>query len=194
MTRPLLAALAALALAAPSTHAAPPAPQVTDARGDWSLASQDVLSGRVSSLLVRGVPQLRGEIALAAQPAAGAPATYELTWGIGCAGYGFTYTWNGVPGGGSATLDQWDWCWDELQPWSDPEIRFPVTFAVRGSTLTFRTPYVGGIRRGQRAKRFHIQACTRVCGATVGVAPSVELGDYASSNASYVVGSDLPRR
>lgn len=194
MRRTLLAALAALALAAPAAHAAAPAPQVTDPRGDWHVPSQDVVSGRISSVLVRGAPHLRGELRLAAPPATGVPASYELTFGIGCAGYGFTYAWDGLPEGGTATLDQWDWCFDELQPWSDPEIRLPVTFAVRGSTLTFQTPYTGGLRRGQRAKRFHIQACQRICGVTVAAAVGADVGDHASSNAVYVVGSDLPRR
>jgi len=190
----MLAALAALALATPGVQAAP-APQVTDPAGDWYVPSQDVVSGRISSVLIRGVPHLRGELRLSAPPAIGVPSTYDLTFRIRCTYYSFALAWDGMTPSGAA-FDHWDWCYEDPEPYGGPEGKLPVTFSVRGSTLTFLTPYVAGIRRGQRVTRFGISACPQyMCGVSTR-APDVDVrtGDLAGSNASYVVGSDLPRR
>ncbi len=188
-----------VASAAPA-HAAP-SPQVTDPKGDWQVASQDVLSARLSSRYVGGKPSLRGELRLAAVP--DVPTTYRFNFGLGCSSYSFAYVWPGVAQGASATFERWDYCAPPAAvpeaPKTTADATFPVTFAVTGTTLVWQAAYAGGIKKGVRVANFAALACTVLGGVVAGDTTTgsheVWAGDIAySANRYYVVGSDLPRR
>ncbi len=196
MRRPFAAAVALVALSG-TAHSAP-APQLRDKPGDWTVASQDIVSGRVSSTRAGKKLFLRGELRLAAAPGATVPTTYNFGFAVNdCHRYAFVYTWRGDAGESEAFLEHTDHC-RVRYVWELPgEDRYPVEVGVRGSTITWQTPYVGAIRKGARADMFHAYACTNVCGVQVKrvpAEPSVLVGDDAWTDGWYVVGSDLPRR
>jgi hypothetical protein len=197
--RHLLAALlgGAVALATPALAA--PSSQLGDPKGDWAVASQDVLSGRLSSVLVAGKPVLRGELTLAAPPAAGVVSTYNFGFQVGCEYWSFNYIWPGTAQAAQADLEMWSYCTAPGQvPKEQPDAKYAVTFAVAGSTLTWQAPYAGTIRKGAKAGTFAALACPVVGGVAFGnvdgKATEVWTGDIAFSQAVYVIGSDLPRR
>jgi hypothetical protein len=184
--------LAPVALAAPS-------PQIADKKGDWQVASQDVTSGRFSSALVAGKPNLVGELTLAAAPAAGIESMYALNLVVGCDGYTFSYIWTGVTQGSKATLDHYDFCNQHPATDPQPDDSTPVALAVKGTTLTWQVPYTGKIVKGARATSFSAVGCSAVgavfFGDSITGAHEVDTGDIAlGGNRYYVIGSDLPRR
>lgn len=193
---PLL--LAVVAAASPATAA--PAPQVTDPAGDWGVASQDVLWARLSSTGTKAAPVLRGELRLAAAPAPGTTSRYWLGFHVGCVAYRFTYVWSGAPQGSGATLEEYSYCAGTAAPVRNPVDRtYPVTVAVKGTTVVWQAAYAGAIRRGARAGTFYVFACVPNCGVrfvntSSGREDEVLTGDVAESDARYVIGSDLPRR
>jgi hypothetical protein len=195
MRRTFAAAVALVALSG-TAHSAP-APQLRDRPGDWSVASQDIVSGRVSSTRAGKKLFLRGELKLAAAPAA--PTMYRFKFVIdGCHEYGFVYIWTGSGEQSDAFLDHTDYC-RVRYAWELPgEDRYPVTFGVRGTTLTWQTPYVGAIKKGAPVDMFAGLACSSLCGVQVRglpvATPGVALGDEAFTDGWYRVGSDLPRK
>lgn len=182
-------AFAPAALAAPS-------PQLYDQAGDANLESQDVVSGRLSSFWSGRTPRLRGELKLLAAPAPGVASGYSLTFSVGCRAYTLVHEWTGGAPGATAALTLWDHCATRDPVRDEPDGTFPVTFAVKGTTLTWDAPYAGGLRRGQKVTGFSAAACTQICGLMVGSDPSQKMlsGDFAWSESTYVLGSDLPRR
>ena len=184
MRTPLLAALLAVALATTTSHAAPAA-QFTDAKGDWAVASQDVLSARISSVLAGGAPAIRAELTLAAAPDPTLPSSYNVQFAVGCVSYALTYD------GKAATLQQVS-C--TRQPATTTA---PATASVRGTTLVLQAPYALGLRRGQVAGPFAAVAYTAFAGFGVGLGPptvcTCDLA-YSPDRSRYVLGSDLPRK
>lgn len=185
MPKPWIAALLAVALVTPA-HAAP-APQVTDPKGDWAVASQDVLSARVSSVLVNRVPTLRAELTLAAAPESRLPTDFVVQFFVGCTVYDLNYD------GTTAALERLTCA---ATPVSSTA---PATVTVRGTTLVLQAPYALGLRRGQVATYFAAAAYTVYAGV---YQPGLS-GDllactcdvaFAPDKTSYVLGSDLPRR
>lgn len=180
MPKTLLSALLALALVTPG-HAAAPVASVTDPRGDWPVASQDILSARLSSVYVHGVPTLRAEVDLAAAPNPLVPTTYTVDFGVGCAAYSLTSD------GTSGTLERSDCKVKKLTTSA------PGTAAVHGTTLVIQAPYALGLQVGQVAQGLGAVA------ATVFVAYWQLTGDFATSgdialapyDTTYVLGSDL---
>jgi hypothetical protein len=184
--------LTPVALAAPS-------PQIVDKKGDWQVASQDVVSGRLSSVLAAGKPVLKGELTLAAAPAAGIESQYALNFLVGCDGYTFTYIWPGVAQGAKATLDHYSFCRQRPATEPMPDDSTPAAVAVTGTTLSWQVPYAGKIVKGARATGFSAVGCSAVGGVFFGDSITglheVDTGDLAyGNNRYYVIGSDLPRR
>jgi hypothetical protein len=189
MRRILAPAVGLAVLLAPTAHAAPK-PQLTDARGDWQTAGQDVLSGRLSSVRGDTGPMVQGELQLAAPPSV--PGTiYRFTFHLDCHEYSFAYE---VPGAEDSSLGapnqpgmNYD---DNCAGLPGPEASYRATAEVRGNVIVWRAPYVGHIQRGAVARRFEALACfTLTCGMSV-----TQTGDTAASAGYYAVGSDLPRR
>lgn len=189
--RALLPAILAALTLLPSAHAAP-APQLTDARGD-AIPGWDILSGRLSSVRVKGVAHLRGELRLDEVPYADGPMTYRMVfWNRArCLRYAFTYDWRSLAELSEATITVEDGC-----PLNSNAVgrgdSFPVSFALRGTTLTFTIQYFNELAAGVRLSEFSATSCHVVCGDGW----TIRHGDWASAPAhrSYVVGSDLPRR
>jgi hypothetical protein len=184
--------LAPVALAAPS-------PQLSDPKGDWQVSSQDVLSGRISSVLAAGRPNLVGELSLAAAPAAGVVSQYALNFLVGCDAYTFSYFWPGTTQGAKATLDHYSFCQERPVTEPLPDDSTSTTFAVKGTTLTWQLPYTGKIVKGARANGFSAVGCSAIgavfFGDSITGLHEVDTGDVAyATNRSYVIGSDLPRR
>ena len=190
--RALPALLVVAALAAPGADAARPAPQLRDAAGDWALEGQDIVSGRFSSVLVQGVPHLRGELTLAAAPA-GAQDHYMLRFVHGCDEFTFfAFLGPNVTNAPQGRFEKRTYCFQ--RDVDDVPDTYPVTFSMRGSTATWLVRYAGGVRRGSTPSRFTASAFTVSDRTAVGpVGP--EGGDTAQGgDGVYVVGSDLPRR
>jgi hypothetical protein len=192
MRRTLLAALVAGVATFTSTAQAAPSPQVRDPKGDWQVASQDVLSARVSSVLVSGRPALRGELTLAAAPAV--PTTYKLYFYAGCIGYGFTYDWHVDAAHSAAKFTRSD-CPAEIAEVVPKTQDFPATVTVKGTTLTWVAPYAGGVKRGTKVTGFAAMVYTAPVGAVESDSwtgyHEAYAGDVGYSDAVYVVGSDL---
>jgi hypothetical protein len=198
MRRTFLTALVLGAvLGAPTAQAAPSA-QLRDKAGDWAVPSQDVLSGRLSSARVAGKPVLRGELRLAAAPAAGVVTTYHFGFGIGCHNYSFGYVWPGAAQAAQASLDYYDFCTERDGTRQLPDKTYVATVTVRGSTIVWQAAYAGHIVRGARVAGFSAIACPVLGGIAGGGTnvPNTEVwtGDVAWSQGRYVVGSDLPRK
>ncbi|HWL37956.1 MAG TPA: hypothetical protein VNQ77_17350 [Frankiaceae bacterium] len=190
--RALAALLLATALAAPGADAAPPAPQLRDPAGDWMLPWQDIVAGRFSSVLVKGVPYLRGELTLTAPPD-GVHNYYFLTFVHGCHKFQFSaFVGPDSPWPPSSHLEKRPYCF--TGGLEEAEASYAATVSIRGSTVTWLARYVGGVRRGSTLSRFTAEAFT-TAGGTTAHDVDVDLGDRAEgSTRVYVVGSDLPRR
>ena len=196
MRRTAIVAFLAGVAFAPAALAAP-SPQVLDRAGDATLKSQDVVSGRLSSVWAGKTPRLRGELKLLAAPAVGVPSNYAFTFGVGCVSYSFTYDWNGGAGKDAASITKWDFCTErDAVTGSQADATFPATVTLKATTLTWDAAYVDGLKRGSRIEGFSAGACTHVCGVVMSMDPSEPMaaGDLAWSSATYVLGSDLPRR
>jgi hypothetical protein len=176
------ASLSAVALV-PSAHAAPPL--VTDVTGDTRIPGYDLVSARLSGVLTGRRPTLRAELRLAAGPSA--PVEYDFGFVSGCDMYMFRYTWVGVAEQSDAALDHWDYCYRNET--SAPDATYPVDIVVTGTTLTWTVPYVLGIHRGAKAVQPFAASCQKTW-----CFDAVPVTDYAESDRTYVVGSDLPRR
>jgi hypothetical protein len=192
MRRTLLAALVAGVATFTSTAQAAPSPQVRDPKGDWQVASQDVLSARVSSVRVGGKPALRGELTMAAAP--DVPTTYNLYFYVGCVTYQFAYDWRVDAAHSAAKFVRSD-C-----PTSDTDVLpkthdFPATVTAKGTTLTWVAPYAGGIARGTKVSGFAALVFTTPVFVDEGDSwtgsHEAYTGDIGYGTATYVVGSDL---
>ena len=204
--RALTALLAAMALLAPGAGAAP-APQLRDVTGDWALEGQDIVWGRVSGVLVGGVPHLRAELRLTGPPLADAQNHYFLSVVHRCSTLRFhMYVGHLDPEPATAQLQRLPYCYATGED-PEPDASYPVTVSLKGSTVTWVAPYADGMRRGSVLSRFTASAFSVTDGASwdpvsdeddpVVVVDDVEVqeGDNAAApNARYVVGSDLPRR
>ncbi|HWL37952.1 MAG TPA: hypothetical protein VNQ77_17330 [Frankiaceae bacterium] len=186
MRRALVAALLAAALVTPGAYGGPPKPQLVDPRGDTSIPSHDIVSGRLSSFLSRGRPHLRVELTLAAAPAV--PIEHLFGFTNGCDELVFRYTWTGTSATSAAAIDQWNYCYRFERRM--PDATFPVAFSVRGTTLTWQMPYEHGIKRGSKLIYLFGASCVQM--TCVNFAAPVT--DSAKEWQPYVVGSDLPRR
>lgn len=192
MRRIAPALLALLALAGPATAA--PRNGISDPKGDWPVAGQDVISAKLSSALVNGKPVLRGELRLAEAPGAG-PASYVVAFSLGCHSYAFDKSTQAT--GEHVALSYSDYCTpeddDPVRVGADKE--YPATVTLKGSTLVWQAPYVGHVKRGARVEGLIAWGCARVCtGFGASVEEMTTVGDLAWGEMLYVVGSDLPRR
>jgi hypothetical protein len=194
-----LALLGGVVVLTPAAQAAP-SPQVIDPKGDWQVASQDILSGRLSSVIADGKPALRGELTLAAAPAAGVVTTYSLSFMVGsCDGYTWHYVWGGAAPATKVSLEQVDFCHQQPTQVAQADHTYAASATLSGSTIVWQAPYVGMIKRGAKAGSFAALACPVFGGVSGGdtITGSHEAwtGDIAyGANRSYVIGSDLPRR
>ena len=187
MRRALLAALLTAATLAPSTHAAPPAPQVRDPRGDVAVTSHDILTGRLSSERRGAATLLRGDLKLAAAPALGVPNMYQISFVKGCDRFSLLYVWPGVAERATATLDYGDYC--QMDSTSLADESTPVALEVRGTTIVWHAPFLYGLRLGDTVTHISAAACPKFCDPY-----AKTFGDLAPGLGKYVVGSDLPRR
>jgi hypothetical protein len=76
-------------------------PQIHDPKGDWAVASQDILDGTVTASATKIVADLH----LAAPPASGVHSQYAVVISVGCKSYILHYEWNGGLPGSTAGLD-----------------------------------------------------------------------------------------
>lgn len=189
MKRLLAPLVGAALLLAPSAHAAP-RPQLSDPKGDWTNAAQDVLWGRLSSVRGDSGPEIQGELKLAAAPVSG--TIYRFAFLIdGCHEYSFALSLPasqdsqlGLPN--QPGLNHYDRCNGVVGSEADYRARAEV----KGDLIVWRAPYVGHIERGVIVRQFEALAClTLTCG--MGATP---MGDTAVTSGYYVIGSDLPRR
>jgi hypothetical protein len=179
-------AAAAAVLAAPAV-AAPRAATLNDPKGDWPVASQDVLSARVTSVRVAGRPALVAALTLAAAP--DAPTQYSVAVTAGCDSWLLS-----VRNLGTDLEDariEHVVCYDLADyPTRQTEIEH-ATATVRGTTVEITAPYTLGLKRGTKVTSLSAGASAFFTGVYVGHDVGdqgfVMSGDVAFGKVSYVL-------
>ena len=106
MTRKILLAAAlaaAVAAATPALATGSTKPQIHDAKGDWVVASQDIVAGTITAT----AKTIQADLQLAAPPATGVRTEYDVLLYVGCHAYALRYTWNGGLPGTTAGVDEY---------------------------------------------------------------------------------------
>ena len=192
MTKGLVSAAVALALAVVPASAAPAPPQVVDPAGDWAVGSGDVVSARLSTVRARGAtPLLRVELALAAAPAANVAQAYHVEFAYaGCERMLVTYYWSG---GVAAFSDEAFVDASSCADASAVAVRaqlVDVPVRVVGTTVVWDVPLVHGMRVGTRlvtpSARTSGSAVTRQLGGRYYL--YVPGGDATAPGTDYVIG------
>lgn len=179
----VLATLLAAALAVPAGAAGP---QIRDARGDYSVGSQDITSGRFFTAAGR----LQIDLTLAAAP--GVPSVYVVGFSLGrgdaCRGFNARVMWNGAAETSVAQLLSGECTADSIAEGTLHD----TTFEVRGSTVRMAVPLVDGLRRGVRLHSLFAYSATGVWVAAGGTLndPDFTTGDVAfpRPRTTYVIG------
>jgi hypothetical protein len=184
MRRTVLTALCATALLAAPAHAAPRPAVLRDAKGDWSVAGQDLLAARISGVRVNGVRAVRAEVDLADVPTTG--STYGvLVETEACGSWGLVVSLYGTAEA-NASFQHFP-CPATGIEGSDASM--PATFSVTGKTLTITAPYGLGLGRGARLVYGIMTAATYYAGLFVGppVDKGANTGDIGGNGVAYVL-------
>ncbi len=178
MRRPaVLAAIAAALLAAPAGAASPAA--ITDAKGDWPVASQDVVGVTVSTVPGNA---LRAVLTLATAP----DATTQYGVGViaGCD------SWTLEARGTEAALKHYVCGSGVGAATAQPDVS-AATVTTKGNTVVITAPYANGLRRGLRIDGVNAAASVYFTGVFGGssLTPSVAVtsGDFAYGQVAYVL-------
>jgi hypothetical protein len=182
--RPLLAALCAATLLAAPAHAGSRPATVTDPKGDWAVAGQDLVRARLYSVTA-GTRALRADVELADVPVTGTTYAVQLGNEASCESWALVVTFYGTPEQ-SASLQHFP-CSVTGLPGSDASIA--ATFAVTGKTLRLTAPYGLGLRRGTRLTYGGASAATYFLGLFVGPPANQDVltGDIAMNGIDYVL-------
>lgn len=182
MTRTVLAAaLAAAALLAPSASAANGPAVLGDPKGDWPVASSDMLSARVEGVVSGAKRSVRATMMLAAAP--DAPTEYQVSFGDACDSWDLA-----VRGIGTAaeTATFTHYVCDSTQAAGTTDAAVKVT----GSKIELTAPYLFGLRRGIKVTGIAAAASVKFFAVGVDMGDPNEWivdGDLAVGNASYVL-------
>jgi hypothetical protein len=169
--RSFLAAAAVAALLASGAYpalAARPAPTrgaITDATGDWAVASQDILSAQVTSGRVNGVPTVRAVLTLADAP--DGVAQYAVSFASGCDSW--VLSARGIGGGDMQDVRlQHSVCRPAAQFATSAPENAPAQVAVSGKQVVLTAKYALGLEKGLRVTSMAASASPFFTGATVG--------------------------
>jgi hypothetical protein len=181
----LLPLLLPLLLAAPAT-AKPAAATIKDPKGDWAVASEDVLAARLEGLVAKGAKTLHATVTLAAAP--DAATTYYVAFVDGVCN-----SWElSVQGLGTqaqrAVLTRYT-CGDSTDAASVVGESVAVTAVAHGTTVEFSAPYALGLRHGTKVDGLLAAAAVRYASWGVGMDSDTFYtdGDIARGNSSYVL-------
>lgn len=176
-----IAALLAIVVLASQAGAAPkPRPQLTDAKGDYPVASADIVSATLSSVPHVTETLLQIDLTLAAPPRTVTPYSYTL--GFTVPGCDFRVVYFGHPFRGVLN-DSTAGC---ITGNAVPHGRY----SIEGSTITFTVPMSGALKRGARAT--NLFAVTEP-GAYSSASMVGLFGDTATGT-DWVLGSDRPKK
>jgi hypothetical protein len=162
-----------------------PKPQLTDAKGDYPVASADIVSATLSSVPAGTQTLLRIDLTLAAPPMTVTPYSYTLGFIVSGCQYRVVYfghPFRGVLNDSTAGCITGD---------AVPHGRY----SIEGSTITFTVPMSGALKRGARATDlFATTEPGAVSSAgTVATIPVATFGDTATGT-DWVLGSDRPKK
>lgn len=170
-----------VASAGTTSRAAPkPKPQLTDPKGDYPVASADIVSGTLSSVPDGTKTLLQIDLTLAAPPTTLTPYSYTL--GFTVPGCDFRAVYFGHPLKGVLN-DSVAGC---ITGKAVPHARY----RIQGSTITFTVPMSGALKRGVRATTLF--AVTEPGGVS-SASKLAMFGDTATGT-DWVLGSDLPNK
>jgi hypothetical protein len=184
-----LAGITALLTAAPALAAPRPA-TLSDPKGDWAVASQDLVGVRISSVRTATGPGIRAEMTLVAAP--DVPTTYTTVIHIAgrCDGWALVAADHGTPLQ-QARLEYYACPSDTSSAVPVPDDTAPATVEVRGTTVVLTAPYALGLARRQRIEGAVIAASTRFVGVfypdNSGTWQEVVSGDLGYGRVSYVL-------
>lgn len=172
-----IAGLLATAVLAAQGASAAPGPHVQDPGGDHPVAMGDIVSATFST--VRGKsPALRIQLSLAAAPTVPSLYSYTISFTAGECPVDVMYHGSGESGSARCVV--------EGLSVDGPSV--PVDVSVSGSTITFRVPLGGDLRKG--VVLTDLAVVTMPSGAVAGRGTGEPaLGDTATSNRTYRIGS-----
>ena len=186
-----MALLTACAYAAPALASGSPAPQIHDVKGDWAVASQDIIDGTVTAT----AKTLQGDLHLAAPPATGVHTEYDIYLYVGCKTYVLRYDWNGGLPESSAGMDEYacptTGVPDELLSDQQAITTYPATATATSSGIRITAAPTKLLRSGVKVAA---AAATRladvivIMGGTNETAQSVG-GDIAYASKVFTLGS-----
>jgi hypothetical protein len=182
MRRTSLAVLAATALlAAPAS--AKPAATISDPKGDWSVASEDVLAARVEGVVSKSARTLTATVTLAGAPDAATTYYVAVTDGV-CNSWEFSVRGLGTAAQ-SAVLTRYA-CGDATNTLGTS---VPATATVKGSTVGLSAPYALGLKRGTNVAALLAAASVHYVAFGVGMDADQRFvdGDWAGANTRYVL-------
>jgi hypothetical protein len=183
----LTAVAAALLAAAPATAAVPTQATVTDAKGDWPVASHDITRVHVSTVRVGRTPALRAVLTLSAPP--DALSQYYVSVSTGCDWWMLT-TRN--VGGDAEDVRLISGRCGVAESTTGQHPSVPATVTVSGSTLVLTAPYALGLKKGLRMTSVEAAASPFLTGAHVadgvGEQGYVVTGDLALAHPTFVLG------
>ena len=190
LRRAVACSAAALVAVASASSAAPPPPHIVDARDDWKVPSQDVLSGVFSTLR-------DGRVAVSltmAAPLAEVPGSYYVGFTRGCQGFLAVFSWRGaaLPRESEFRVIP---CDSSVAPLVGTYRSEPVAVTVSGATVTWTLPKLTDLAKGTRLQYAYAVAAPNP-GAILGVyaggsgagSGAVEAYDVGYGNRDYVVG------
>lgn len=182
-----IAALLAIVVLASQAGAAPkPKPQLTDAKGDYPVASADIVSATLSTVPDGTGTLLQIDLTLAAPPTTVTP--YSYTVGFNVPGCQFRVVYFGHPLK-PVLNDSVGGCL--IKDTAVPHARY----RIQDSTITFTVPMSGALKRGARATSLF--ADTEPSGVssegTVATITFATFGDTATGT-DWVLGSDQPKK
>lgn len=175
----VVAAFAGVALLAPHADAAPK-PQVKDAKGDYPVASADIVSATLSTIPKGLKEQLQIDIVFAGPIAGSPPYTRSLSFTVGGCQFAATHFGHGTP----AFNDNGVGCS------SGDTTTTAGTMKIKGSTITFLVPMTGALKRG--GKVTDLAVATAPLGMAAGT--PLDLAGDAASGKDWVIGSDRPKK
>jgi hypothetical protein len=186
----VMALLAACASAAPALAGSKTAPQIRDARGDWAVASQDVIDGTVTAT----AKTVQGDLHLAALPATGVHTQYAVVLTVGCKTYVLHYDWNGGLPGSSAAMDEYSCPTsglpEELLSDQQATATYPATATVTAAGVRISAAPTKFLRSGIKVAAAATTRLANVIVVTGTTGNSTSIGgDLAYGDKAFVLGS-----
>jgi hypothetical protein len=183
MRRTSLAVLAVTALlAAPAS--AKPAATISDPKGDWGVASEDVLAARLEGVVGTSGRTVTATVTLAGAPDAATTYYVAAIDGV-CNSWEFSVYGLGTAAQ-AAVLTRYS-CQDAATDVLGTSV--PATATVKGNTVGLTAPYALGLKRGTKVAALVAAAAVHYVAFGVGMDADLRFvdGDWAQGGSRYVL-------